>query len=159
MGSKKTVLETKVESNIEHGQELAERGDKAIEEGVEAEQALSSMEAVDDETIEAVEEARSESDAIAKGIAESELKEPGDEISDSFSEISKESTEYSEQELQNANIATEMKGDYGDISSEISNKFEQSGNEFQEIADESDQENDEMNSKLDHEVEILEGIF
>ena len=139
--------------------EIAETGEQKIEEAETSEQALSSIEAVDDDTAAAVEEARSESDAIAKGVAESEIEEPGEQVSGSFKETSEESTEYSEQELENADTATEMTGDYGDVGSELSSQFQESGQEFQEIADEADQENDEMKSKLDQEVAELEGVF
>lgn len=77
MGSKKIEVRQKVETGVEQGQEIAENGEKKIEDAETSEQALSSIEIVDDDTAAAVETARSESEAIAKGVAESEIEEPG----------------------------------------------------------------------------------
>lgn len=159
MGTRKIELKQKVEVDVERGQEIAETGAERIEEAVVSEDVLSSIEAADDDTANAVEKGRTESDAIAKAIAESQIKEPGEQVSDSFKETSAEATELSEQELENANTATEMTGDYSGVGSELSGEFQASGQEFQETADSADQENDEMNAKLDQEFAELEGVF
>ena len=152
-------MSKKVEADSERGQEIVEIAKEKIEEAEASERALSSIEAVDDDTSQAVEKARSESEAIAKGVAESEIEEPGERVSDSFSETNEEATEYSDKELENADTAADAVGDYESIGSDLSDEFRESGNEFKEIADSADQENDEMTSKLEKEIEELEGVF
>jgi hypothetical protein len=159
MGTRKSQLRETVATDVERGQVIAETGDIKIEDAEVSENALSSTEAADDDTTAAVERARSESDAIARAVAESEIKEPGEQVSESFEETSHESTEYSEQEFANADTATDMTGDYDHVGSELSEQFQESGQEFQDIADEADQENQELRSKVDEIVSALEGVF
>lgn len=159
MGSKKIELNHKVESYVEQGQEIANIGDEKIAEAEASEQALSSIEAVDDDTADAVDSARNESSGIAEGIAESEIENPGEDVSDLFVEISEESNEFGDQERENANTASEMEGDYSSVGSDLSSKFQESSSEFIEIADNADSENDSMKTQLEQIVNTLEGIF
>jgi hypothetical protein len=159
MGQKKIEMNQRVEADKERGQEIAEKGDQKIEEAEASQEALQSIEIVDDDDEKAVEQARTESNGIAKGIAESEIKEPGESVSESFKETSEQSKEYSETEMQSAATATEMTADYSGVGSELSSELQQSGQEFQEIADQADQSSDELKSRLDQEVADLEGVF
>jgi len=159
MGSLKLEQRQKVESDQERGKEITETGEQKIEEAEASAQALESIEAIDDDDKAAVDAARSESDGIAKALAESEIKEPGAEVGESLKETSEQSTEYSETEMKDADTATEMTGDFGGVGSELSSQLQESGQEFQEIANESDQVNDELQSEFDQIAAALEGMF
>ena len=159
MGQKKIEMNQRVEADKERGQEIAEKGDQKIEEAEASKEAITSIEIVEDDDEKAVEQGIKDSDAIARGLAETDVKEPGERVSESLKETSEQSKEYSEIEMQGSAKATEMTADYSGVGSEVSSELQQSGQEFQEIADGADQENDELNSRVDQIVASLEGIF
>ena len=90
MGSLKLEQRQKVESNQERSQEIQEVGEQKIEEAETSAQALESIETPDDDDKAAVDEARRESDGIAKQLAESEIKEPSSEVGKSLEETKQE---------------------------------------------------------------------
>ena len=94
MGSLKLEQRQKVESDQERGREVQESGEQKLEEAEASQGAMEQIEAIDDDDKAALDAARSESDGIAKAIAESEIKEPGREIGESLKETSEQSTEY-----------------------------------------------------------------
>ena len=103
--------------------------------------------------------ARSEADGIAKAIAESDVRAPGQEVGESLQETASESREYSDIEMQDAEKAGEMTGDYSDTGSNLAGQLEASGEEFAEIADQSDEVNDEMQAEVSRIAAALEGTF
>lgn len=80
MGSLKLEQRQKVESDQEKGREVKEAGEQKLEEAEASQGAMEQIEAIDDDDKAALDAARSESDGIAKAIAESEVKEPGREV-------------------------------------------------------------------------------
>lgn len=102
MGSLKLEQRQKVESDQEKGREVQESGEQKLEEAEASQGAMEQIEAIDDDDKAALDAARSESDGIAKAIAESEVKEPGREVGESLKETSEQSTEYSETEMADA---------------------------------------------------------
>ena len=159
MGQKKIEQRQRVEADKERGQNIAEKGERHIKEAEESKSKLEQIEIVDDDDEKAREQAVTESRAIAEGIAESEIKEPGESVSESFKETSEQSKEYGETEMQNASTATGMTAEYSTVGSELSSEFQQSGQEFQEIADDAEQSSVELKAQLDQEVAALEGEF
>lgn len=159
MGSLKLEQRQKVESDQGRDLEIQEVGEQKIEEAETSAQALEQIEAIDDDDKAAVDAARSESDGIAKALAESEIKEPGSDVGESLKETSEQSTEYSETEMTDAEKASEMTGDFSETGAELSESLQESGQEFQDIAEESDQVNDEMQSKFEQMAAELEGVF
>lgn len=159
MSSLKLEQRQKVENDQERGQEITEISEQKIEEAEVSAQALESIEAIDDDDKAAVDAARSESDGIAKALAESEIREPGNEVSESLTETSEQSNEYSETEMADADKANEMTGDFSVTGAELSGQLQESGQEFQEIADEGDRINDELQSKFEQMAAELEGVF
>ena len=133
MGSLKLEMRQRVEDAQEQGQEIQENAEKEIEEAEVSAEALGSIEGVDDDDKAALDAARSEADGIAKERAESEIKEPGSEVSESLKETSEESTEYSEQEMEDADTASEMTGSYSETGSELSSELQESGQEFSQL--------------------------
>ena len=159
MGSVKLEQSQKVESAYEKGTEVKENSEQKLEEAETSQSAMDQIEGVDDDDKAALEAARQESDGIAKTIAESEIKEPGREIGASLKETSEQSVEYSETEMADAEKASEMVGNYSEVGGELSGELTQSGQEFQEIAEKSDQINDELQSEYDRIASALEGVF
>lgn len=159
MGSLKLEQRQKVESDQERGREVQESGEQKLEEAEASQGAMEQIEAIDDDDKAALDAARSESDGIAKAIAESEIKEPGREIGESLKETSEQSTEYRETEMADAEKASEMVGDYSEAGGELSSELQESGQEFQDIAEESDQVNDELQAEYDQLAASLEGVF
>lgn len=159
MGSLKLEQRQKVESDQERGREVQESGEQKLEEAEASQGAMEQIEAIDDDDKAALDAARSESDGIAKAIAESEIKEPGREIGESLKETSEQSTEYSETEMADAEKASEMVGGYSEVGGELSSELQGSCQEFQDIAEESDQVNDELQSEYDQLAAALEGVF
>ena len=82
MGSKKLEVRQKVEADTDQGQEIAETGEQKIREAEEAMLPfVGGLEIIDDDTADAVEEARKESHAVCGlgGISEKEIIEPSSE--------------------------------------------------------------------------------
>lgn len=159
MGSLKLEQRQKVECAQEKGGEIKEAGEQKLEEAEASQGAMEQIEAIDDDDKAALDAARSESDGIAKAIAESEVKEPGREVGDSLKENAEQSAEYSEIEMADAEKASEMVGDYSEVGGGLSGELQKSAQEFQEIAEESDQVDDELQSEYDQIVASLEGVF
>lgn len=159
MGSLKLEQRQKVERGKERGQEIQEVGEQKIEEAEISAQALEQIEAIGDDDKAAVDAAQSESNGIAKALAESEIKEPGSEVGESLKETSEQSKGYRETEMTDAEKALEMTGDFDETGVELSESFQESGQEFQNIAEESDQVNDEMQSKFEQMAAELEGVY
>lgn len=159
MGSLKLEQRQKVENDQERGQEIREGGETKLEEAEVSNEAMSSIEAIDDDDKAAVDAARAEADGIAKMIAESEIRTPGQEVGESLKETSEQSVEYSETEMEDADKASEMTGDFSDAGSELASNLQESGEEFQEIADESDEISNEMTSELEQLAASLEETF
>jgi|GEM_PF-899090 len=159
MSSPKLEQRQKVESNQERGNEVKESGEQKLEEAEASQEAMEPIEAIDDDDKAALDAAKSESDGIAKAIAESEIKAPGREIGESLKETAEQSNEYSETEMADAEKASEMVGDYSGVGGELASELQQSGQEFQEIAEESDQVNDELQSEYDQLAAAMEGVF
>lgn len=159
MGTLKMEQRQKVERDQERGHEVQEVGEQKIEEAETSAEALGQIEAIDDDDRAAVDAARSESDGIARALAESEIKEPGAEIGESLKETASESMEYSDIEMADAEKAAEMTGDYTGTGSELSGSLQESAQEFQEISTQSDQVNADLQSKLGQMAAHLEGIF
>lgn len=159
MGSVKLEQHQKLEANQERGNEVVEKGDVKLEDAVESEAAMSRIEAVDDDDKAALEAGRSESDSIAKELASVEVREPGKEVSEGLLETSEQSNEYADTEEQDAEAASEMVGDYEGVGGNLENQFEQSAQEFREIAEQSDQSNSELEAEFDRIASALESTF
>lgn len=159
MGSLKLEQQGKVEQAEQRGAEIRETGDQKVEEAETSAAALEGVEAIDDDDKAAVDAARSEADGIAKAIAESDVRAPGQEVGESLQETASESREYSDIEMQDAEKAGEMTGDYSDTGSNLAGQLEASGEEFAEIADQSDEVNDEMQAEVSRIAAALEGTF
>ena len=159
MGSLKLEQRQKVEDSRERGQEIQETGEQKLEEADASAQALEQIEAIDDDDQAAVETARNDSEGIAKALAESEITEPGSEVGEALKETSQESTEYSDTEMSDAEKATEMTADYEGTGQELSEHLQESGEEFREIAEQSDQTNEDLQSQLNQIAAQLEGVF
>lgn len=145
MGRVKAGLDTNIADNQSRGQEIAEVGQEKVSEASESRDALESTNAVDDETQQAVEQARDSARETADGIAESEIDQPTESVVESLGEVSREATEYSDQELDNASSASGMTGDYTSIGGNLSSQFETSAQEFQERSDRAEQTGQQIN--------------
>lgn len=159
MGKLKLETRFRVEKDHEHGLEIREAGEQKLEEADASQSAMAQIEAIDDDDQAALDAARSESDGIAKAIAESEIKEPGREVGESLKETAEQSIEYSEIEISDAAKASEMVEDYFDVGSRLSAELQESGLDFQEIAEDSDLINDELQQEYDELAKALEGVF
>lgn len=159
MGSVKLEQRQKVEKDQERGTEIKEAGEQKLEDAENTMNAFEQIETVDDDDKAALETAISTSEGIAKSIAESEIKEPGREVGESLKETSEESTEYSETEMAGAEKASEAVGDYAEVGGNLSAELERSGQEFEEIAAQSDQVRDELASEYESLAAALEGVF
>lgn len=107
----------------------------ALEDIETNEQVLSLIEAVDDDTVEEVQKARSFANSVADGCV---LKKPT-------------IVEFPPAGLTESPIEG--------VGSDLRAQFQESGMSFQEIADEAEQMNDELDSKLAELIAELENIF
>ena len=159
MGAKKTELHGRVEAGIEKGREIEQTAESKIEEAEVSNNALSRIEAADDDTQMAADTARSEAASEAASLAQSEIKEPGDALGERFNETTAESSELGEREMENAESAREMTGDYTDIGSGLAEQLRASGEEFLSISEESAQTNNEFPAEFSQKAAQLEGAF
>ncbi|MGN1457098.1 MAG: hypothetical protein ACI4XP_03980 [Acutalibacteraceae bacterium] len=159
MGSLKDSMRSKVESGQERGEQIKEIASQKIEEATASAEALNSVEAIDDDDKAAVESARSASSSIAQGLAESEIKSPGAEVGEGLKETSVESQGYSEVEKTDAGKAAGMTADYSGVGSSLASSLEQSSQEFSNIASQSEQINNELQSAFEQMASQLGGTF
>ena len=159
MGRKQTESTEKTAEQAKEGQEISEHAEHKIEEAEASNESLRRVEAVEEEDEDNIEKATEESRAIAKGINESEVQQPGENVIAAFRETSQESTGYSEMEMQAAATAAEMTADYSGVGSDLSSKLEQSGQVFQELAEAADREGEDLKADLAQKGDTLEGVF
>ena len=139
MGSVKLEQTSKIEENEGKGNETKEIARQKLEEAETSENAIS-IEGVDDDDREAIDEARDEMAGIAEQQAESEAREPAREIGESLKEVTEQSNEFAETEEQDAETASGAEGDYSEVGDKLSGDIQRSGQEFREIAERSDQD-------------------
>ena len=159
MGRVKSGIESNINNNRERGQEITDAAQDKLSEAQESKAALDGTNAVDDETQQAVESAEESSRETADGIAESEIDQPTESVVESLNEVSNEATEYSDQETGNAGKASEMKGDYSSIGSNLSSRFEQSAQEFQALSQNATETGDRINQTNSQLASDLRGVF
>lgn len=147
MGSKHNSLETSNAENKERAQEINRNAEVKASEAEESSSALRRIEAADDDTQEAVENALSACSEIARQIMEQDIDSPGEEVNKGFEEIKVEAMELAEQESENASIALETTGDYNATGSELSEQFSNSQEGFENIAEDSETTSEQMASE------------
>ena len=159
MGSLEQGLRSSLEEAEQRGMEVRENAEQKIDEAQESKEALDQIEAIDDDDKAALQEAINESRDIAQGIAENEITTPGSEISSSLEGISEQSSEYSETEIQDSEKASGTIGDFQGPGAELASKLQESGESFRELADESSEMNEEMQSEFQQDAATLESVF
>lgn len=159
MGSKSSELKGKVIENVEKGGKIKEIGDKLIGEAEVSHNALENIKGVDDDDIQIKENTRNQMQNIAKNLAESQIKAPGAEIIQSFTETTNEATTAAQQEHNDSIQASKMIGDYSAIGANLSAKFEQSAANFEQIGQNSEQAKTDLNAAVEAKSAELAGKF
>lgn len=159
MGSVKEYVNSKVEAGIEQGDRVKENAENKIEEANVSAEALSRIEGVDDDDVQAVESARAEANSEARRIAEDEIRSPSNEINRGFTETAAESNDFANKEHTDAAHAAEMVADYSGTGSNLSSTLEQSAAEFEHTANNAEQARDQLDSAANSMSSQLTSTF
>lgn len=156
MGEFKNKMLEQVEDHQESFNEVINTGEMTIEERDENRAILNSLEGVDDDDVDSIEEGKEQGQEIGAQLAESTLESPKNEINSEVDSTIDETNDYKDRELNDANIAGSMDGNYGGIGSDLESKFEDSADEFSEIADRGMEVKDESNDTIDEQIQRME---
>lgn len=159
MGKYKDELNRQVTESINQGEQIKENADKKIDEAVESADALSSIEGVDDDDVQAVENARNEAKSVSENIAESEIRSPSNEVGEQFSETANEAKDAANRERTDAGNASHMVADYSSIGSGLASSLEQSASDFEQTSQNAEQARSELQSAAEAKSEQLARCF
>ena len=159
MGKIKLEQNTKLENDRRQANEITRTGEHKLEDAALSRSALDRIKAVDDDDTQAIEAAQRDAGSIAKHIARSEVREPGDKTARSLEKTGETCTDYGNTELDNSRTAREMSGDFGDTGGRLGASLLESGKEFLDIARRSEQAGDKLKADFERIAKALEGAF
>lgn len=150
MGELKTKGRESVEENQNQYREIHENAEQSLEERNRNIEIVQSLEGVDDDDKSSIEDSKEQGKEIADQIAESQMEAPKNEVASRMENTISEMQDYEGREKDDANRAGAMDGSYGGVGSELERKFEDSANEFNDIATSGkemmEQSNEQINS-------------
>lgn len=132
MGELKMKGQEQIRESGDAYRERIEEGGELAEEKEQNTEIMASLEAIDDDDKEAVEQGKNEAAEISDGLAESALESPTEQINENVEATVEEQTEYKSTEESDASIAAGIEGNYSGVGSGLEASFEQSAEAFEE---------------------------
>lgn len=159
MGSRKTELGNRNTELTERAREISEVAETKSEEAEHNRQLLDSIEAADEDTRAALEDAYSACAKTGSEISQRDIEQPGQEVNENFGVVSEKALEASEQESKNAEMAVGATSNYQEIGSNLSSEMTRSSEEFTQIHEYSDEKSDEMRKNMDDAISRISSAW
>lgn len=155
MGELKNKGREGVKENQDQYQEIQEKAEESLEEKERNVEIVNSLEGVDDDDKASIEDSKEQGKEIADQIAESQMEAPKNEVNSRMEATVNEMKEYERREKDDAGKASAMDGNYGGVGSGLENKFEDSANEFNDIAESGEDIKEQSNEQINN---IIQGM-
>lgn len=155
MGELKIKGHEAIKENQDRYNEIHENSEEALEERNRNIEIVSSLEGVDDDDKASIEDGKEQGREIAEQIAESTMETPKNEVNAKMESSVSEMQEYEGRERDDAGKASSMDGNYGSVGSGLESRFEESANEFSEIATSGEEIKEESNEQIDSIIQNM----
>lgn len=155
MGELKIKGYEAVKENQDRYNEIHEYSEEALEERNKNIEIVSSLEGVDDDDKASIEDGKEQGREIAEQIAESNMEAPKNEVNAQMESTVSEMQEYEGRERDDAGKASSMDGNYGSVGAGLESRFEESANEFNDIATSGEEIKEESNEQIDSIIQRM----
>lgn len=155
MGELKNRGREGVKENQDRYQEIQENSEQSLEERNRNNEILKSIEGVDDDDKSSVEDGENQGKEIAAQIAESQMETPKNEVNSRMEDTVNEMKDLEGRERADATKVSAMDGNYGGIGSGLESKFEDSANEFNDIATSGEEIKEQSNARIDSIIQNM----
>ena len=146
-----------VKENQDKYQEIQEGAEQSLEERNRNIEIVHSLEGVDDDDKASIEDSKEQGKEIADQIAESQMEAPTNEVTSRMESTVSEMKDLEGREKDDASKASAMDGNYGGVGAGLESKFEESANEFNEIATSGDEIQEQSNAQIDNIIQSMKG--
>lgn len=151
MGELKNKGREGVKENQDKFQEIQEGAEQSLEERNRNIEIVHSLEGVDDDDKASIEDSKEQ----GKEIAESQMEAPKNEVNSRMENTVNEMKDLEGQEKDDASKANAMDGNYGGVGAGLESKFEDSANEFNDIATSGEEIQEQSNAQIDNIIQNM----
>lgn len=155
MGELKNKGREGVKENQDKYQEIHEGAEQSLEERNRNIEIVHSLEGVDDDDKASIEDSKEQGKEIADQIAESQMETPKNEVKSRMESTVSEMKDLEGREKDDASKASAMDGNYGGVGSGLESKFEESANEFNDIATSGEEIQEQSNVQIDNIIQNM----
>ena len=160
MGELKIKGYEAVKENQDRYNEIHEYSEEALEERNKNIEIVSSLEGVDDDDKASIEDGKEQGREIAEQIAESNMEAPKNEVTETERGGDPRDRPYHlfpprRDERDDAGKASSMDGNYGSVGAGLESRFEESANEFNDIATSGEEIKEESNEQIDSIIQRM----
>lgn len=155
MGEFKTKGRENIKENQDRYQEIQENAEQSLEERNRNIEIIRPLDGVDDDDKSFIEESIEKGKEIADQIAESQMEVPKNEVTSRMENTISEMQGYESREKDDANKVSAMDGSYGGIGSELESRFEDSANEFNDIATSGEEIKEQSNEQINSIIQNM----
>ena len=146
-----------VKENQDKYQEIQEGAEQSLEERNRNIEIVHSLEGVDDDDKASIEDSKEQGKEIADQIAESQMEAPKNEVNSRMESTVSEMKDLEGREKDDASKARALDGNYGGVGARRESKFEESANEFNEIATSGEEIQEQSNAQIDNIIQSMKG--
>lgn len=154
MGELKNKGREGVKENQDKYQEIHEGAEQSLEERNRNIEIVHSLEGDDDDKA-SIEDSKEQGKEIADQIAESQMETPKNEVNSRMESTVSEMKDLEGREKDDASKASAMDGNYGGVGSGLESKFEESANEFNDIATSGEEIQEQSNVQIDNIIQNM----
>ncbi|RGQ05271.1 hypothetical protein [Blautia obeum] len=155
MGELKNKGREGVKENQDKFQEIQEGAEQSLEERNRNIEIVHSLEGVDDDDKASIEDSKEQGKEIADQIAESQMEAPKNEVNSRMENTVNEMKDLEGQEKDDVSKANAMDGNYGGVGAGLESKFEDSANEFNDIATSGEEIQEQSNAQIDNIIQNM----
>lgn len=155
MGELKNKGREGVKENQDQYREIQKSAEQSLEERNRNIEIVSSLEGVDDDDKASIEDGKEQGKEIDDQIAESQMEAPKNEVNSRMEGTVNEMKEYESREKDDAGRASAMDGSYGGVGSGLENKFQESANEFNDIASSGEEIKESSNEQINSIIQNM----
>ena len=155
MGELKNKGREGVKETQDKSQEIQDGAEQSLEERNRNIEIVHSLEGVDDDDKASIEDSKEQGKEIADQIAESQMEAPKNEENSRMESTVSEMKDLEGREKDDTSKASAMDGNYGGVGAGLESKFEESANEFNDIATSGEEIQEQSNAQIDYIIQNM----
>ena len=150
MGELKNKGREGVKENQDKYQEIHEGAEQSLEERNRNIEIVHSLEGVDDDDKASIEDSKEQGKEIAD-----QMEAPKNEVNSRMESTVSEMKDLEGREKDDVSKSSAMDGNYGDVGAGLESKFEESANEFNDIATSGEEIQEQSNAQIDNIIQNM----